>query len=138
MFFIILVLLAFSLSCENSKLIKSGVRIATADFGGYEFVVDSGGISVTEITFNFSNWHGTSGRVNVRRTPGWSITNRKFEIEHDLDSGVTTEDLYTIEGFFSDNGEEAGGTCTESINGTTSYSKTWEGEWTGSSAFTFK
>lgn len=131
-------LFAFSLSCDNPKLIKSGVWIATADFGGYEFIVDSGGISVTEITFNFSNWHGTSGSVNVRRIPGRSITNRKFEIEHDLDPGVTTEDLYTIKGSFSDDGEITGGICTESINGTTSYSGTWEGEWTGSSAFIFK
>jgi len=137
LFFIILVLSAFFLSCDSLKLIKSGRWTANADFGAFEFVVDSAGTSITEITFNWSNWHGISGSITVSQTPGWSITDREFEIECDLGYGISGQDLYTITGTFSDNGKEAEGSWTEAVSGTT-YSGSWEGEWTDSSAFIFK
>jgi len=137
--FIILVILAFFLSCNSlfgPKSIKAGRWTATTDFGGFELVVDSGGTSISEIKFNFSNWHGTSGSITVKRTPSWPITEREFEIECDI-AGYGSEDLYTITGTFADNCKKASGSWTEAINDTT-YSGSWEGEWTGSSSFVFK
>ena len=136
---IILALLAFIFSfqnCAGQKTIQSGRWVATTDFGSFELVIDSGGNAISEIKFNFSGWHGTSGSVTVSRDGGWSINNRKFTIEHDLSTNWSYDDTYTITGTFTDNGKEADGTWREDLDGTI-FSGSWDAESSGASSFLF-
>ena len=76
---------------------------------------------ITKIKYILSNWQGRSGSITVTKDPGWPITNRNFEIARDLDPSLRV----TINGTFSESGQQASGTWNAVLSGTT-YSGSWQ------------
>ena len=101
--------------------LKAGNWTSTTDFGEFDFIVKSGGEEITELKYIFSGWTcgpvTISGTITSTRTPGWPITDRTFTIERDLD--IHGNETMTIQGTFSDNGEEVTGTFSAVMYGST-------------------
>jgi hypothetical protein len=120
---------AVALELFRAQKIKPGEWTAKTGFGRFDFIVDSRGDYITKVTLRFSNWRGRSGSIGVSRSPGWAISNRKFDIDIDLLTDpfdpLKRED-WTFKGTFSENGKKASGTWKAVISGST-YSGTWEG-----------
>lgn len=139
--FALAALVIFFQGCAGQKAIQSGRWTASTSFGTLEFIVSSGGNSISEIRLIFSDWHYAALLEFAWYPPsGFGINNRKFTIIIDLVSlrqhHEYPEDIYTISGEFADNGREAEGTWEEDLNGS-HYSGNWEAEWTGSSSSLF-
>lgn len=107
---------------DTSKEVQPGWWNANADFGSFDFRVDSSSTYITEINYTFSDWHcgGTisSGSIIVSRDPAWAITGRQFEIETDIGS-PSIEKSITISGTFAETGDQASGTWEAVVNSTT-------------------
>ena len=120
---------AVTLELVRAQKIKPGEWTAKTGFGSFDFIVNSEGDYITKVTLRFSNWRGRSGSIGVSRSPGWAITNRKFEIDIDLlmdpFDPFKRED-WTFKGKFSENGKKASGTWKAVISGST-YSGSWQG-----------
>jgi len=101
--------------------ITSGTWEATAEFGGFDFVVNSESELITEIKYIFSDWSiGTttlSGSVIVSSNPGLDISDRHFQTTYNFFGDP--DDHLTIEGTFNAKGNKASGTWSAEYNGVT-------------------
>jgi hypothetical protein len=86
---------------------------ATANFGGFEMVVNEEETYITELTYKFSDFRCggliQSGNITISSTPGWPITNLAFNISRDLDPDPFEERNFTISGSFSADKKTADG-----------------------------
>jgi hypothetical protein len=111
--------------------ITPGKWIATAEFGGFDFVVDSDGPRITEIVYKFSDWlcggirHG--GSMTVTYTPGRLLSDNQFEITLNMSTDPFEYEPLTISGSFDESGNSASGTWIAIIRG-----QTCSGEWQAS------
>jgi len=97
---------------------------APTDFGEMGFTVNSDGTKITKLIFAVSNW--SCGRVSgswtttvywVDPTAGWPISNGQFTIIHSSSmSGLST--IWTVNGTFTQAGDQASGTWGFSVSGT--------------------
>ena len=114
---------------DQVKSLKSGDWTATSDFGGFDFTVNPEGTEIPNYTYRFDGWGcggvTLSGSIIYTRTPGWPISDRKFTIEEDLDA--QGNQAMTIQGTFSNSGDQVSGTFVGVMYGTTC-----QGNWSGS------
>jgi hypothetical protein len=99
---------------------RSGDWKAPADFGEMVFTVDSAGTRINKITFTFSNWKcgsvtHVSGSITIIKGGGLPISNRQFTLQASLSSN----EQMTVNGTFNETGDQASGTWTAVIYGTT-------------------
>ena len=109
---------------------KPGQWSASAGFGSFDFVVNSGSIYITSITYHFSKWscgaYSTlSGNITISSNPGWAISGRSFEIENYVD--YHKDEKLKISGTFSESGDQASGSWEGER-----YGSTCSGSWQGS------
>lgn len=94
---------------SDTQPIATGAWSATTGSGlSFDFTISAGADEITEITYHFSGLQCggvtlASGSIGSQRTPGWSISNRRFEIARTSDPAIT------ISGSFHNNGTEASG-----------------------------
>jgi len=100
---------------------ESGDWRVLTDFGEFVFTVNIDGTHITKIIYTFSSWTcgpvTLSGTISIEKEPGWPISERQFTIENTLD--VPGDQTMTINGTFSETGDEASGTWSADMYGTT-------------------
>ena len=115
-------------STPTSALPMPGKWVASAEFGGFEFVVNSTSTGISGVTYHFSNFEcgglTRSGSVGVQREGGLApITNGQFTIVTETSTGYIRESM-TIPGVFDEAGMRASGTW-EAVVGATCCSGVW-------------
>ena len=115
-------------STPTSALPMPGKWVASAEFGGFEFVVNSTSTGISGVTYHFSNFEcgglTRSGSVGVQREGGLApITNGQFTIVTETGTGYIRESM-TIPGVFDEAGMRASGTW-EAVVGATCCSGVW-------------
>lgn len=102
---------------------RSGDWTASTDFGEFTFRVDSNRTHINKISFTFVSFTcgniTQSGTNTSGRSPGWPITNNEFNIECNYEWTIMT-----VGGTFTQTGDEASGTWSDNVEGTTC-SGTW-------------
>lgn len=97
-----------------------GDWIAPTGFGEFVLTVNSAGTHITKIKYTFSNYTIGSvtknGSVSIGTTPGWLISGNQFNITNTLDPGGNEK--MTVQGTFTGNGNQASGTWSALIYGT--------------------
>ena len=98
---------------------RSGDWTVSTDFGEFVFTVDSNGTHITKLSITFSSFScggvTQNGTITTETSPGWPITNSQFTIEKSINpSGTIT---MTIEGTFTQMGDEASGTWSVNVSG---------------------
>lgn len=105
---------------------RSGDWTVPTEFGEFVFTVNVGGTHVTKLAVTYSDW--TCGFVTVSGTitlwANWSISFNQFTIGYS-----DPNDEMTINGTFNQAGDEASGTWTHVLHGTTC-SGDWEATFT--------
>jgi hypothetical protein len=99
---------------------RSGDWKVSTGFGEMVFTVDSAGTRINKITFTFSNWKCGSvthvgGSITIIKGGGVPISNRQFTLQASLSSN----EQMTINGTFNETGDQASGTWSAVIYGTT-------------------
>jgi hypothetical protein len=101
-----------------NALPRSGDWRVTTDFGEFVFTVNPAGTQITKIIFTFVNFTcgpiRTSGGITI--TSQWPITNNQFAITNSWSSQPLV--TMTINGTFTQAGDQASGTWSENVAGT--------------------
>ena len=96
---------------------RSGDWIASTGFGEFTFTVDSNSTHINKLSLTFASFTcgniTRSGTITTSASPGWPITDNQFNIEQ-TDGNTTT----TINGTFTQTGDQASGTWSFNISGT--------------------
>ncbi len=102
---------------------RSGDWKVPTEFGEFVFTVNVDGTNITKLVTTYTDWQcGSvikSGTITTQTEPPWSISDDQFTIGYSYPN-----DTMTINGTFNQAGDEASGTWTAVMSGTTC-----PGEW---------
>lgn len=112
--------LGFGISTTHNCIAqpRTGDWTIPCGFGQFVIKVGCNGTCITDIIYTWSNFHCdgitlVSGSIHSMRTGGWAITNNSFSIQTSVSPGTMT-----INGTFSQNGNEVSGSYSFNVYGT--------------------
>jgi hypothetical protein len=116
---IVLVLSGYGVTYSQPR---SGDWKVPTEFGEFVFTVNIDGTNIPKIVTTFTNWTcggvPKGGTLTTYQDPPWPITDDQFTIEISI-SPPPGNDVLTINGTFNQAGDEASGTWSAVVSGTT-------------------